>query len=248
MANQVPNRVGIERKAHAVLAAALGAACLLVGTAAKNERAVFLTEGTGLSAKAFAAMVPPESMQRKAQGAGFPGTYALANNVAQRPGGGLRMPRSPGAIDDLLAPRAALTAAAAPQGTTASMPADAGASQLASLTPSQFAPGVFQPGGGGVGTGERTSAATGGTGTGGTGTGTGGTGTGGTGTGGTGTGGIGTGTSGTGTGVTGGTIPPADPVAAVPEAATWEMLLTGFFAIGVALRRRPMVGPIKARV
>ena len=53
MADQVANFLRTERKAHFVLSLGLGAAVLLIGVASKNERAVFLTEGSGLPVKAF---------------------------------------------------------------------------------------------------------------------------------------------------------------------------------------------------
>lgn len=86
---------------------------------------------------------------------------------------------------------------------------------------------------GGTATGGDTS--TGGTSTGGTTTSTGGdTSTGGTSTGGTTSTGGDTSSGSTG-GSSGGTTP---PVGAVPEPATWLMMLGGFFAVGFALRRR----------
>ena len=228
MTNRAQPQFQAERRVHFFVLGLLGASFLVAGMVAKNERAVFLTPGTGLPAKAFAAMIPADrggrnTIDRLDTGQPF-SRQDLSEVTSGRPAPTTRSGPSgtaPASGLGFADPVRSFETLGSP--TTPSAPPGADPRQLASLAPNQFTPsipqqaagggGVTNPGGGAP-TGPTTpldpptptapptptSPAT----------------------------------------PTAPVTPTAPPVAAVPEPGTWAMLLAGFFAIGVAGRRRAL--------
>lgn len=259
MANQAPDLLGVERKARVLLLGALAVTFVAAGTVSKSERAVFLTEGSGLPAKAFAAMVPASDrtlhhaveplLAGFGHGRSRDDLSELASN-RRRPDPRQGGPAFLGGVTDggFAAPAAPLTTLgnAAPGGPSSAVdPASTGAP---ASVPSQFTPTVPQPsggapvGGGGTGTGTTTPTDTP------TDTPTGTPTTTPTGTPTTTPTGTPTTTpTGSPTGTPTAPVDPDGPTAAVPEPATWAMLLLGFFAIGAATRRKRSLSAAPAR-
>lgn len=244
MTNRSTNPLAVEHRAHLLLLGAVGAVLLIAATVTKNERAVFLTEGTGLPAKAFAAMVPSgRSLSNNVDPVLAQRSFSRSDLSELTSG---RRPSTPPLPANTLAPNPSFAIPAQPQVTLGapaaeSVLANPNPVELASLSPTRFAPIIPQPsaGGGGIpnsgggGTTDPTNpvdttppvttptptptptptAST------------------------TPTPPITTPTS--------PATPVAPPVTTVPEPGTWTMLLLGFFAIGVAGRRRVVTSQVR---
>lgn len=208
MATQA-NFVVDNHRRQRMIAVGISGFALLLSLAPRNERSLFITPG---DVKAFSAAIPNDG------GRFFPISYLVdgspsyfASPRSSRPAFGPASAAPPGVI----APEPAFAGSGGPDdspatATSSSLPADSSGGTGFPFTP----PGIGgNPSSPAASVGQP-GTTTGGTTTGGT---TPGTTTGGTTTGGTTSGGI---------------------VPAVPEPATWSMLIVGFLFAGAALRRR----------
>lgn len=205
-----------ENKARSLIVGALGATLLFAALAPQNTRAVFITDGGLLGAKAFTATVGPNRSSRLLgnflSGAADP-RGPLGTRSRGIPGPGGFISATPGAVPPA-------TPGAIPPGDVASNaftqpPSDAnGVSGLGNGPTGgaqPFAPGFAQPIAGAPGFGVVTPGTPGTPGSPGN-----------------------PGTPGNPATPTN----PGTPVSAVPEPTTWMMLLGGFLLIGCALRMR----------